>query len=205
MNALTEEEQLAQVVNQALGPFVAVGKPGEPLPELGAARLYVTDDEWQTTVADLMRRASLVILRAGETEGFWWEVQRAVTELRPQQLVFLIPERPEAYARFRERAERYLRCQLPETFPRAGQDDTLDRGSGWSRVWLTAWSFLVRGARAMVRQERPSTVRGLVHFRSDWTPSLVPIDFGSLGSPRRPLVRPLRRAFAPVFAGLTVA
>jgi hypothetical protein len=40
----TEEEVLAEVLSE-FGPVVAIGKPGEELPELGAARLYVRDAE----------------------------------------------------------------------------------------------------------------------------------------------------------------
>jgi len=109
---VTEEEQLAMVMNE-IGPFIAIGKPGEPLPELGAARLYVGDDEWQATIATLMARAQLVILRAGETAGFWWEVQRATQAVKPERLVFLIPYSKAQYEVFRQRAQVYLPCPLP--------------------------------------------------------------------------------------------
>ena len=52
MTTLTEEEQLAMVMNE-IGPFIAIGRPGEQWPELGAARMYVGDDEWQATINNL--------------------------------------------------------------------------------------------------------------------------------------------------------
>jgi hypothetical protein len=48
-----------------IGPFVAIGRPGERLPQLGAIRLYVADPEWQEMVTRLMSEAALVVLRAG--------------------------------------------------------------------------------------------------------------------------------------------
>ena len=48
----TPEQELADILEH-VGPVVAVGKPGEPLPELGAARLYVSHDEWQGKVHDV--------------------------------------------------------------------------------------------------------------------------------------------------------
>ena len=48
----TEEEALAKVL-QEVGPFVAIGIPGEELPELGAARTYVGDAEWKAVVSGL--------------------------------------------------------------------------------------------------------------------------------------------------------
>lgn len=62
---ITEEAQLAAAV-VAIGPLLAVGRPGEGLPELGAARLYVGDD-WQQRVSNLMRDAELVIVRLAQT------------------------------------------------------------------------------------------------------------------------------------------
>jgi len=47
------EESLAPVCRLA-GPFVAIGRPHELQPGLGAARLYCTDAEWRQTVALLL-------------------------------------------------------------------------------------------------------------------------------------------------------
>lgn len=87
----TEEEQTVKVLS-GIGPVVAIGKPGEPLPELGAIRKYATDDEWQGKVKDWLSRARLVVFRAGVTHGLTWEVQQAVSCLKPEQIMFLIPE-----------------------------------------------------------------------------------------------------------------
>jgi hypothetical protein len=107
----TEEEQIGEVFNE-IGPFVAIGRPGEPLPELGAARMYVGDDAWQKTVSDLMARARLVVFRAADTQGFWWEVERAAGLVEPARLVFLIPKDID-YERFRQRAYELLHRSLP--------------------------------------------------------------------------------------------
>ena len=47
------EEELAATFAE-VGPLVAVGRPGEVLPHLGAARFYFRDDEWKDRVAELM-------------------------------------------------------------------------------------------------------------------------------------------------------
>jgi hypothetical protein len=82
--AETEEEQLAQVMNE-IGPFVALGRPGEMLPEIGAARTYTSNDEWQSKVLNLMGQAKLVVLRAGDTSSFLWEFE-AVTNTRSRRV-----------------------------------------------------------------------------------------------------------------------
>ena len=66
------EQELAAIMNR-LGPFVAVGRPGEKLPELGANRFYFRDDEWQTRVAELVQRARLTVILYGGTANLWWE------------------------------------------------------------------------------------------------------------------------------------
>jgi hypothetical protein len=88
MSAITPEQELA-IVLERLGPVVAIGKPGEPLPELGAARLYVDDAHWQETVRDLIARARLVVVRAGPTDNLWWELQQAAA-LVPRQRILIV-------------------------------------------------------------------------------------------------------------------
>jgi tetratricopeptide (TPR) repeat protein len=109
----TEEEQLAEAMNE-VGPFVAIGKPGELLPEVGAARMYVSDNEWQSRVSELMSRALLVVLRAGETSSLWWEVKTAAEKAGPEKLIFLLPFKKKQYEVFRKSAKEFLPCALPD-------------------------------------------------------------------------------------------
>ena len=109
----TEEEQLAEALRD-VGPFVAVGKPGEKLPELGAARMYLQDSEWKDKVHDLMSRASLVVLRAGRTDGLWWEAQMAAAIVKPERLVVLLPYQRAQYELFRSNAETIFGRRLPD-------------------------------------------------------------------------------------------
>jgi hypothetical protein len=86
----SREEQLVGAL-RAFGPVVAVGRPGEPLPHLGAARFYLPGDDWQTGVRTLMDMSQLIVLRLGEGEGLWWEVEQARTTQPPAKLVLLVP------------------------------------------------------------------------------------------------------------------
>jgi TM2 domain-containing membrane protein YozV len=85
----TPEQELAEILSR-LGPVIAVGRPGEPLPELGAARLYVSHDHWQEAVIALMRRASLVVVRVGTSAGVSWETDTALSILPRHRIVFAI-------------------------------------------------------------------------------------------------------------------
>lgn len=110
---LSEEEQLASVLGR-LGPFVAIGRPGEKLPQLGAARKYVTDEQWQQTVGELMDRARLVVFRAGDSEGLAWEIEQAGRRLAPWRIIIIVPFGKKKYDRFRPTAERALGRALPD-------------------------------------------------------------------------------------------
>jgi len=57
---VTEEEQLAEALKD-VGPFVAIGKPGEKLPQLGASRMYLQDSEWrQGAWSDVTRKPGCI-------------------------------------------------------------------------------------------------------------------------------------------------
>jgi hypothetical protein len=60
---------------------VEIGRPGEPLPELGAARLHIADDRWQAEVLSLMDRAALVVLRIDRSRGVVWEIDQSLPRL----------------------------------------------------------------------------------------------------------------------------
>jgi TM2 domain-containing membrane protein YozV len=85
----TPEQELA-VLLQRIGPVVAIGKPGEPLPALGAARLYVEHADWQREVGALMQRAALVVLRVGNSPGVVWEIEQALTQIPRQRLLLIL-------------------------------------------------------------------------------------------------------------------
>jgi hypothetical protein len=85
----TEEEYLAQLLT-LIGPVIAIGRPGEKLPEVGARRLYVNDDEWQSTVEGLMKSSRLVAIRTGRSSGLRWEFRKCLELLRPEQLLLVV-------------------------------------------------------------------------------------------------------------------
>jgi hypothetical protein len=73
------------------GPVVAIGRPGEQLPPLGAARDYVSDEHWQQKVEQLMLAASLIVIVLGRTEGLAWELGKLIELRLVRKLVVLFP------------------------------------------------------------------------------------------------------------------
>lgn len=171
----TREEQLAAALSD-LGPVVAIGAPGERLPELGAARFYFEGHEWQNAVLDFMNKSRLVVLRVGQTDAFWWEVENGLEMLPPSRLAFLIPLSNEHYHTFRNRLQRFHHTRLPDDLP----------GGGYS---------VIQGI---------ADLWGILYFEDDWTPRLIPLERLPISMAAKYLLRPvegsLRTALKDVFA-----
>jgi hypothetical protein len=73
------------------GPVIAIGRPGEKIPPLGAARAYVDDESWQAEVSKLARDSRLVVLMLGGTAGVAWEFCRLVELDAHHKLVLVMP------------------------------------------------------------------------------------------------------------------
>ena len=80
------EQELTRTLKR-VGPTVAIGRPGEHLPGLGAARFYCSDDRWKQKVADVAADAQLIVWATGVTEGLRWEISHLVERTPPEKLI----------------------------------------------------------------------------------------------------------------------
>jgi hypothetical protein len=89
----SEEEQLVESLKE-IGPVYAIGKPGEMLPLLGAARVYIEDAVWQEEVKRWFQKATLVVVRLSPfpSAGVQWELETCLNVVLRERLVFLIPK-----------------------------------------------------------------------------------------------------------------
>jgi hypothetical protein len=109
----TVEEDLYKVF-APFGNLVAVGKPGEKLPVPGAVRTYA-DADWKDVVTDKMKKSQLVIIEAGEGEGFNWELQQAFKIVNPKKLLIFIPQMSKkSYDKFGHLALENIAVELPD-------------------------------------------------------------------------------------------
>ena len=69
--------------------MIAIGRPGDRLPPLGAARTYVSDDEWQREVRRLSSDAQAIVVRAGASSGLEWEIGMLLQQEEPEKLLFV--------------------------------------------------------------------------------------------------------------------
>jgi hypothetical protein len=80
--SVSPEQEMAFMLAR-IGPVVAIGQPGERLPELGAARRYVGADDWRRVVGELMDAAALVVIRAGRRRTSGGKPRRRCAGCRP--------------------------------------------------------------------------------------------------------------------------
>jgi hypothetical protein len=171
---VSEEEQLAKVVFE-IGPFIAIGRPGERLPTLGAVRLYADDPDWHDNVADLLSIAVLVILRVGATGSLLWEVRQVLQRTPPDRLVLLVPDNQTEYECFCDLVDE----QFPEGLPNYPVTPSLLTNTG--------------------------SVRGLIRFDTDWRASFEELRPPPLIHARHQMLVPVYKyALRPVFEQLGV-
>jgi hypothetical protein len=92
----------------AYGPVIALGRPGEKLPPLGATRQWVADDRWQARVEELLRDCRLVVMVVGEIQeesSLAWEFGRILSLKEPEKVIIVVPPLDEWDA-----ARRWLIC-----------------------------------------------------------------------------------------------
>jgi hypothetical protein len=87
-------EQFIGTGVQPFGPFIAIGRPSESVPLLGAARTYLRDDTWQAHALHMMETSRLIIMIAGTTEGLRWELDRIVEGEWYRKLIIIMPQVP---------------------------------------------------------------------------------------------------------------
>jgi hypothetical protein len=111
----SHEEKVVAALAQ-IGPVIAVGRPGEVLPPLGASRAYFEEDTWEADVRDLISRARLVVFRPGRTPGLERELRMVLSgDLRTH--VFLITRDTDDVDDIRR-----FNCLIAEVLERENED-----------------------------------------------------------------------------------
>ena len=85
------EEVLVRVF-AAHGPVLAIGRPGEALPPIGAARAYIpAGGDWKEEVRALAQRSAWIVMVLGSSEGFRWELDMVLGLGSPEKVVIALP------------------------------------------------------------------------------------------------------------------
>jgi hypothetical protein len=103
-------EHRLEIELRVYGPVVAIGRPGETLPPLGAAREYLAGESWRERVRDLIGQAQLVVVVLGASEGLVFEYELIAALAARQKLLLVIP--PEEAGTLQPGWDRFLEQAL---------------------------------------------------------------------------------------------
>ena len=85
----------------AVGPFIAVGEPKDKSPHLGAARVQLSDDQWQGSVLDWIANSKLILIMAGTTHWIGWEMRKVIELGGAEKTIVLLPQTSRRWRLFR--------------------------------------------------------------------------------------------------------
>lgn len=143
------------------GPFIAVGSPQDKVPQLGAARKRLSDEDWQQAVTTWMKEASVIVMYAGTTHWVGWELKQILAGGYAEKLILLFPP-VLPFPGFRHRS--WLRKQMPDVEKRFETTKAAFAGTPWEAAWSEIGSpetvicvrFLADGKLAVTRSTRRS-------------------------------------------------
>ena len=105
------EHKLMRAMYSFFCPF-AVGRPKDiQSSSLSAIRLYV-GDEWKENVAEMMKKAPIILLRVSNTENFFWEFEQCVINKHIEKSIFWISDKM-SYVDFYDRAKNNYNLAFP--------------------------------------------------------------------------------------------
>jgi uncharacterized RDD family membrane protein YckC len=84
------ESRLATHFSQ-FGPFIALAAP-KGNPDLGAIRVRLPDEKWQTSVTTLIGEAKFIILFVGVGKGLLWELEKIISSGQAGKALLLFPQ-----------------------------------------------------------------------------------------------------------------
>jgi hypothetical protein len=112
------DEQLLSALH-FLGPVIAIGKPTQKIPPLGAARIKMKAADWQAQARELMEGSQLLVLRSGFTEELLWEFGETSRLSKPKPVLICAPiPQEDSVTNTQQQFERFKRA-LAKSFPSA--------------------------------------------------------------------------------------
>jgi hypothetical protein len=114
-----DEQMVFAQAFERIGPYIAIGRPSEGYRDmdLGAAKKYVADDEWQDVVRHWLKECAAVVLEAGHSAGLGWEIDQVVLLVPPRRVIVMCPYTDDEYQAFVQAHSRRFPLGLPMTRP----------------------------------------------------------------------------------------
>jgi hypothetical protein len=64
----------------------------EAVPQVGAARVVVSEEEWKERVVDWISTSKAIVMYAGKTNWVNWELERVIEMKKVQNMILIMPE-----------------------------------------------------------------------------------------------------------------
>jgi tetratricopeptide (TPR) repeat protein len=73
------------------GPFIAISSPQATVPQIGAARVRLSDADWQGAVMNWMNTSNAIVVLVGTTRWVDWELSKIVETANVGKLLLFFP------------------------------------------------------------------------------------------------------------------
>jgi len=70
---------------------IAIGKPNEIFQTLDAPKIYLSEDERETRILELMQKASMIVIPMTKTKESQGEIEQILSKAAPSKLLFFLP------------------------------------------------------------------------------------------------------------------
>jgi hypothetical protein len=103
----------------AVGPYIALGRASETFRDmdLGAAKKYVSNAEWQNEVIHWLSNCAAVVLEAADSASLRWEIAQVVRLIVPTKVLLICPYRDDDYQSFLRANGHLFPRRLPDIRP----------------------------------------------------------------------------------------
>lgn len=90
---LKTERILCKELNRKIIQTFAIGNPNSNIPTtFSTSNIYANDSEWKDTIIELARKACVIVVKVGESEGCQWEINHCITNEYLRKTLFIVNE-----------------------------------------------------------------------------------------------------------------
>ncbi len=119
--ARVDEQLVFAIALSNMGPYVALGRPTENCRnmDLGAAKKFVSNEEWKDSVIDWLNQCIAVVVEAADSSSLGWEIEQTIRIVPPTSVLIICPHTDFDYQFFSEAYSHLFPKELPKKRPRS--------------------------------------------------------------------------------------
>lgn len=119
--ARVDEQSMFAMALSNIGPYVALGRPTENCRnmDLGAAKKFVSNEEWKDSVVDWLDKCIAVVIEAADSSSLGWEIEQTIRIVSPTSVLIICPHTHSDYQSFSEAYSHLFPMGLPKARPRS--------------------------------------------------------------------------------------